>query len=104
MAIVIIGVSSLGLVVTMQQAVVNVHKPQVIATATALAEEVMEAMMMLNTYTVGWIQQTNFTGSLSAYSYSLMVTPIDGNHDELVVTVYHPVIGSLNLAFVMTSN
>jgi prepilin-type N-terminal cleavage/methylation domain-containing protein len=103
MVIVVIGVSSLGLVAVMRQVVINIHKPQVISTATALAEEEMERILLISFAATAAISSTNFTGSFSAYSYSAAVTSIDVNDKEVVVTVHHPAIGSMSLAFLRTN-
>jgi len=103
MVIVVIGVSSLGLVVVMRQVVINIHKPQVIATATALAEEEMERIMLLSFAATAAQSSKNFTGSFSAYSHITAVTSIDANDKEVEVTVFHPAIGSLFFIFLRTN-
>ena len=103
MVIVVISLSSVGLVAVMQQVVANIHKPKVIATATALAEEQMERVMMLSFAATSSQASQNFTGNMSAYSYTVTVNSIDANDKKVVVTVSHPVIGSLALAFLRTN-
>ncbi|MBF0511282.1 MAG: hypothetical protein HQL13_03035 [Candidatus Omnitrophica bacterium] len=103
MVIVIIGCSFLGLVVAMQASATNMHKPKVIAIATALAEEQMERMMTISFSSLASQTSQNFSGNMSAYSYTVTVTNIDANDKRVVVTVSNPVINSLSLAMLRTN-
>ncbi len=103
LVMVIMGISSLGLVVVMQQVVTNIHKPQVIATATALAEKEMERLMRLSFSSTIAEAQQSYTGNFSAYTHTTTITSIDANNKEVIVTVTHPVIGSLTMAFLRTN-
>jgi prepilin-type N-terminal cleavage/methylation domain-containing protein len=103
MVIVVIGLSSTGLVKVMQQVVLTIHKPQVISTATALAEKEMERLLRISFAGTAAESLVSYTGSFSAYSHQTTVNSIDANDKVVVVTINHVVIGSLSLAFLRTN-
>ncbi|MEI8012418.1 MAG: hypothetical protein WCI27_08085 [Candidatus Omnitrophota bacterium] len=103
MMIVVIGLSFGGLAVVTQQVVLNIHKPQVIATATALAEKEMERLKRLSFAATAAEASQNYTGSFSGYSHRTTVTSVDADHKVVAVVISHPAITSLTLALLRTN-
>jgi prepilin-type N-terminal cleavage/methylation domain-containing protein len=107
MVILVIGLSSLGLVSVMQQVLFNVHKPQVMQAATGLAEK--DAERVLNT-TFGLVADENrdapvsYGGNFSAYSKQVRVSSLDTDNKVVEVRVHHVALGYIWLAFLKTNS
>lgn len=103
MVIVIIGISFLGLAVTMQQVLLNIHKPQVISVAMFLAEG--EAERLIKTGFAALVNESthSYSGSFSGYSRQVSVTNVDTDNKIVEVRVYHVAIGNVWLAFLRTN-
>jgi prepilin-type N-terminal cleavage/methylation domain-containing protein len=106
MVILIMGISSLGLVAVMQQVLFNVHKPQVMQVATALAEK--EAERVLNLEFASVVNEyfnapAPYAGNFSAYSRQTRVTNADSNNKIVEIRVHHVAVGYVWLAFLKTN-
>ncbi|MEI8350180.1 MAG: prepilin-type N-terminal cleavage/methylation domain-containing protein [Candidatus Omnitrophota bacterium] len=103
MVIVIVGVSFLGLAVTMQQVLSNIHKPRVMSVATLLAEK--EAERIIGTGFAGAVNESlqSYSGNFSGYSYQVTITSVNADNKIVEVRVYHVAIGSVWLAFLKTN-
>ena len=106
MVIVIMGISSLGLVTVMQQVLFNVHKPQVMQVAIGLAEEEAERVLNLEFASVAnehFGAPASFGGNFSAYSSEIRVNSLDSNNKVVEIRVYHVALGYVWLAFLKTN-
>ena len=101
--IVVMGISSMGLVVVIQQVVRNIHKPLVIATATGLAEKEAERLLRLSFANTVAESSQNYGGNFSGYTHSTTVTNVDSNNKIVDVSIGHAAIGSLHLGFLRTN-
>jgi hypothetical protein len=78
--IAVAGIASLGLSVTIQQALRDSYKPEVMATATALAVKEAERVITLsfnNTNNENRDNPQSFPGDFAAYSWQVRVDSID---------------------------
>lgn len=107
MVIVIMGISSLGLVVAMQQALFNVHKPQIMQVATALAEKEAERVLNLKFSLVAneyFDAPAAYAGNFSAYSRQTRVNSVDSDNRIVEIRVHHVAVGYVWLAFLKTNH
>jgi len=107
MVILIMGISSLGLVVVMQQVLFNVHKPQIMQVATALAEKEAERVLNLEFASVAneyFNAPASYTGNFSAYSRQTRVNNVDSNNKIVEIRVHHVAVGYVWLAFLKTNH
>jgi prepilin-type N-terminal cleavage/methylation domain-containing protein len=105
--ILIMGISSLGLVTVMQQVLFNVHKPQVMQVATGLAEK--EAERVLNLEFPSVVNEyfgapASYGGGFSAYSRQTRVTDVDSDNKIVEIRVHHIAVGYVWLAFLKTDH
>lgn len=107
MVIMIMGISSLGLVTVMQQVLINVHKPLVMQVATSLAEKEAERVLSLefplavNEY---FDAPLAYTGNFSAYSRQARVNSVDSDNKIVEIRVHHLAVGYVWLAFLKTNH
>jgi len=104
---VVIAISSLGLVVAMQQTLISIHKPRITQTAAFLAER--EAERILNTGFAGVVAEASaaYTGSFSQYTHQVAITnqTIYTANDAKVVDIIvaHSAVGSVRLPLLKTN-
>lgn len=106
LVILVIGISSLGLVIVMQQVLFDIHKPRIISTATSLAES--EAERVIRRKFISVVDENRdapqaYSGSLSAYGWQVRVTDVDSDNKIAEIRVNHVAIGYVWLAFLKTN-
>ena len=112
LVILVIGIAALGIVVPMQQVLYNVHKPQVITTATFLAASEAERVMSLDFVSIvdeNRDSPQSYGGKFSTYSREARIDSIDtaqpnlgsdsamDNYKVIEIRVHHPVINYISL-------
>lgn len=108
LVILVVGISSVGLATAMRQALVSIHKPEVMSTAVALAEKEAERNMRLGFSAVTDEYRdapASYAGNFSAYSRQTRVTvdPLDSNKKTVEIRVHNPAVGYVWIAFLKTN-
>jgi len=118
LVILVIGIASLGIITAMQQVLYDIHKPQIIATATFLASAEAERIIGLDFASVddeNTPHPANYSGAYADYSWQVLVDDIDDaapnlgsdtkmeNYKVVEVSVYHDVIDHVSLTFLRTN-
>lgn len=116
--IVVVGIMSLGLAVAIQQAMSNIHKPETVSIATALAVSEAERVVVSdfsNVVDQNRDSPVSYTGNFSNYSWQVRVDSIDtaqpnlgsdpgmGTYKMVEVRVHHPVINYIKIIFLKTN-
>lgn len=119
LVIVVFGVAALGLVVAMQAAVLDLHKPEVITVAASLAEKELERVIALSFANVNDENRNSpqsYSGDYSAYSWQVRVDSIDDaapalgsdsamvNYKVVEARVSHLAIGDISLRVLKTNH
>lgn len=118
-AMVIIGISTSGLVVVMQQVMVDRHKPEIMLTATSLAADQAERVIRLSFDNVADENRgspVSFGGDFAAYNWEVRVDstnttypglgadPMMQDHKVVEVRVHHNTINYISITFLKTNN
>lgn len=119
LVMVVISIASLGVVVAMQQTMLDIHKPQVISLASALATKEAERVITLSFANVtdeNRDSPASYSGDYSSYSWEIRVDSIDDQAPSLgsdanmtsykVVDarVHHTVIGNISIKTLKTNH
>ena len=115
----VISIASLGIVVAMQQALLDIHKPQAICGASALATKEAERVITLDfasIYDENRDSPLSYSGDYSNYSWEVRVDSIDdaapglgsdpgmADYKIVEIRVHHAAIGYIPMVFLKTNH
>jgi len=106
LVILVIGISSLGLVTVIQQVLFDMHKPQVMSIATSLAEKEAERIIRIGFAEI--VDENRdapaaYPGNFSAYGRQVRVSNLDSDNKIVEIRVHHIAIGYVWLAFLKSN-
>lgn len=117
--IVVMGVACAGLAAAISASIINTHKPEVLSTATALAEKEAERVIRLAFSSVADENRgapQSYTGAFSNYSREVRVDSIDtsqpnlgsdptmANYKIVEVRVHHGAINYVAIKFLKSNH
>jgi prepilin-type N-terminal cleavage/methylation domain-containing protein len=119
LVVVVLGIAVFGLITVAQEVMLETHKPEVISTATALAEKEAERVTRLSFAAVDDENRDSpqsYGGNFSTYSWEVRVDSIDDaapnlgsdpdmdNYKVVEIRIHHDLLGGyISLVFLRTN-